>query len=258
MAEIENSDSNTMKCRISYASNHSENCSYSQSDMGGSEDSILIWPWQVRITTARHTCGGTVISPKYILTAAHCFEKNIKVSIGEDKCNDKNERMILQAARVYVHPKYVTKENDIALLELKNDEIDLNQISNNLVCLPDKYENVPLEKICYISGWSSIYDFNGTYGLQCVLQKMCLKDNDGRACDYQLHDDDLVWVHTYGSSPCHEDPRSPMSCKINGIWKIIGITIMGDECGEKDTYNMAGIYVDVRNYIEWINTIILR
>lgn len=41
--------------------------------VGGFEIDIKDVPWQVSLQTSGfHICGGSIISPKWILTAAHC------------------------------------------------------------------------------------------------------------------------------------------------------------------------------------------
>ena len=44
--------------------------------IGGVEATLGRWPWQVSLYYSnRHTCGGSIITSHWIITAAHCVHK---------------------------------------------------------------------------------------------------------------------------------------------------------------------------------------
>ncbi|XP_020801045.1 serine protease easter-like [Drosophila serrata] len=98
---------------------------------GGRNAIIGSSPWMAYLiyNSAFH-CGGTLITKRYILTAAHCVEDNLKVRLGEyntrtlidctkDGCIPQYEEY--DVSRAMVHANYnfqLGSSDDIALLKL--------------------------------------------------------------------------------------------------------------------------------------------
>merc|ERR1711860_17109 len=109
--------------------------------VGGSVAKPGSWPWQANIRyLGRHLCGGTLIHPKWVVTAAHCIvgynERSYAVMMGKHEKNGvEPTEQKLEVERIYIHPSYNRPDNDIALMRLRkptklNDRV-------NLACLPD-------------------------------------------------------------------------------------------------------------------------
>lgn len=96
------------------------------------------WPWQARLSISTWrlngdwTCGGSVVHPNWILTAAHCVVDDIdgrfttiapsamEVRTGSSRPDCGGQ--VSKVKRIVKHPKFdpVTGDSDIALIELKS------------------------------------------------------------------------------------------------------------------------------------------
>lgn len=87
------------------------------------------WPWQVALVKRGEDnfngqfCGGSLIHPKWVLSAAHCFEGGRDAGdfvVLEDTSDLRSGGRRIPVKRVLSHARYngKTYENDIALLEL--------------------------------------------------------------------------------------------------------------------------------------------
>ena len=85
------------------------------------------YPHQVFLQAYGHFCGASIIQPKFLLSAAHCFGGPRRVpyitALAGDhdlEESDDNREQIRRVTRVSIHENYnsSTHDNDIALLEL--------------------------------------------------------------------------------------------------------------------------------------------
>lgn len=116
---------------------YSEN-QYEARIIGGETAHKNAWPWFALIMFQRkpggrksHECGGTLVSEKFVLTAAHCLLEQsrlsrpvrnsmITVRLGEHDLKSADGEVDVGVSRILVHPAFNSKtfKNDIALIEL--------------------------------------------------------------------------------------------------------------------------------------------
>lgn len=121
-------------------------------------------PYQVSFQyKGRHECGGAIISPTFVLTAAHCtFLKSFKdlsVRVGTDTVEKNGE--VFMVKRVRNHPRFspYTFNNDFSLIELTMD-ITMELGIKEVVGLPANDDEIEDGTDALVSGWGKTQKTN--------------------------------------------------------------------------------------------------
>ncbi|XP_037360020.1 mast cell protease 3-like [Talpa occidentalis] len=99
-------------------------------------------------------CGGFLIRDDIVLTAVHCWENSITVTLGaHDITKEEPTQQVIPVIRAIPHPAYNdwTSANDIMLLQLKW-KAELNAYVRT-IRLPGKDESVKPGMVCTVVGW---------------------------------------------------------------------------------------------------------
>ena len=128
--------------------------------VGGSEATPYSLPWQVGLVSPgrdRTWCGGTLIGPNHVLTAAHCMGNNFEVIVGEHDINSQEDGTRHAVCGTTNHPDYNkdTTNYDFAIVRLAQPvELGLRAMP---ACLPDSAlggDALGGETVT-VSGWGS-------------------------------------------------------------------------------------------------------
>ena len=132
---------------MTYACLSNSTCGCSANDavltkiIGGEPVGIDTWGWAVSIRVwNHHICGGSLISPTLVITAAHCLlsigtKSSLSVTAGSKYLSAVRQQRSI--ADVYLHRQYDARIylNDIALLRLSS-ALTMTDHSIARICLP--------------------------------------------------------------------------------------------------------------------------
>lgn len=209
-------------------------------------------------------CAGSIISERYILTAAHCIANiegnKLKIArIGTvevpESVTRPNPAIDYNVEQVKVHEQFKRKAklNDIALVKLERSLSWTDFIRPACLYLKG---NDP--ELLYVTGWG---DLGVGLSRSLILQKAALKPAILSDCNVTyvsrskliLHETQICAADVRMDA-CQGDSGGPLQVPEpnKSIFSVVGIVSHGIGCGGK----YPGVYTRVYSYLSWIENIV--
>ncbi|XP_077579019.1 transmembrane protease serine 5 [Stigmatopora nigra] len=232
--------------------------------IGGEEASLGRWPWQVSLYYSnRHTCGGSIITSQWIITAAHCVHNYrlpqvsswaVYTGVVTRSLAKTTARMGHAVEKIVYNKNYnhLSHDSDIALMKLRTP---LN-FSDTVrpVCLPQYDYDPPGGTQCWISGWGYTQP-DGVHSSDTLKEAtipIISTNKCNSSCMYngEITPQMLCAGYTEGKvDACQGDSGGPLVCQDDNVWRLIGVVSWGNGCAEP---NHPGVYTKVATFLEWI------
>lgn len=236
------------------------------------------YPWQVALIDATESnpfygqfCGGSLIAPGWVLTAAHCVQEDgnitnplfLSVVAGINKLSSGpmsgSQGQRRNVSQIYVHWAFNedTFDHDLALLRLASP-----------FSLDDKVKIIPLATaadsaryasgvLATVTGWGRTNpppeepiqypDDLMEVEVPIVDQTVCSTAYPGQITANML----CAGYSVGGKDSCQGDSGGPLIVPDgNGGWLQAGIVSWGRGCAQP---NKFGVYTRIANYTAWIN-----
>lgn len=239
--------------------------------VGGSHCPKGECPWQVLVQLDGNShCGGALIAPDWVLTAAHCVHgnntQNLTVVTGEHDLDvEEGTEQRIPVSMVTVHEAYdrATANNDIALLRL-SQTATLNRHAIP-VCLPTTHlaqQELLKTRYHHVSGWG-LRTTGGNHDQHLVtaapsspvLRRFTVPMIPMTQCSpssahFNFSSGLLCAGYTDIPQPsCQGDDGSPLVTLYGSTHFLTGVVAWGRGCSAPGIY---GVYTNVADYVDWV------
>jgi trypsin len=228
--------------------------------VGGDEATPNSHPHQISLRYAgSHICGGSIIHPEWVITAAHCAEigsaNSFSIRAGAHNLNLGSEpfRQDRSVAQVIIHGSYNGNSlaNDIALMRVSQPFNPTEQVKT--IPLPTNMHSATGDS--QITGWGTIREGGPTSPTLLEVTVPIVSDAECAAAysgvNPVIPSMICAGLPQGGKDACQGDSGGPMLAFDLEETYLAGLTSWGVGCARP---NYPGVYTEVSHFRQWIHS----
>ena len=231
--------------------------------VGGVPVSIENHPYQVALEIATDpgwgmSCGGTILSSEWVITAAHCLEylpnggsayvtaTSVSVASGVTTLPASS---YIAADQIHLHPEWNrnTMENDIGLIHLESPVLGGSLPILDISSQPADGDSL------FVTGWGRT-SWGGSPSDELLGALISVDESCGLYPGPSLVpivDSLMLCAGAQGVDSCQGDSGGPLVGNYSGVLYLVGIVSWGEGCAQAA---YPGVYTRVSSYVNWIRS----
>lgn len=223
--------------------------------IGGQEAAEGRYPYAALVQSSSHFCGGALVAPDIVLSAAHCLTYNGEVLATSHERRAPSASPLAIEKQI-LHPlfDFITLDYDLMILKLNGRISSVSPIRIN-----QDNDNTPqVGSILTVMGWGQVSPQQSE--ISDVLREATLTYISNGVCSEYWGEDAIhssMMCATWGNGiDCNGDSGGPVILRGNNTTEdiLVGLVSWGDnDCNNEEA---PGVYVRLSDQFQWIRAMV--